>query len=334
MNLLAIESSCDDTSVAILKDKEVLSNLISSQEIHNLYGGIVPELASRKHIEIISQLTAKSLEKAALDIQDIDAIGVTNSPGLAGSLLVGINFAKGLSLATGKPVIPVNHIEGHIFSGHIENPNLEFPAISLVVSGGHTSLFFIESFSKYKVIGSTIDDAAGEAFDKIAKMLDLGYPGGPIVDKLSKSGNRNAYDFPRSMLNKPGFDFSFSGLKTSVRYFLQNNFESNVPEEILPDICASFQEAIVEVLAKKTIKAAKYYNCKNIVIGGGVSANSRLRDYFRENSESNLNVVFPSMDLCVDNAAMIGFVAQNKFHNLDEKELSLTFTADPRATRA
>jgi N6-L-threonylcarbamoyladenine synthase len=334
MKIIAIESSCDDTSVSIVENGTVLSNLVSSQEIHNFYGGIVPELASRKHIEIISYLTKRSLNKANLNLSQIDGIGVTNAPGLAGSLLVGINFAKGLSLATGKPVIPINHIEGHIFSGHIENPNLSFPTISLVVSGGHTSIFFVESFSKYEAVGSTIDDAAGEAFDKIAKMLGLGYPGGPIVDKLAKDGNKNTYDFPRSMLNKPDFNFSFSGLKTSVRYFIEKNFNRNVPEEKLPDICASVQEAIVEVLAKKSIKAAKNYNCSSIIVGGGVSANSRLRAYFKEIAKENINVVFPDMEYCIDNAAMIGFVAEKKFLTLKNKDLKLDFTANPKALRA
>lgn len=334
MIILAIESSCDDTSVALVENGKALSNVISTQLVHSDFGGIVPELASRKHIEIISQVTKKALKTADVKLEEIDAIAVTNSPGLAGSLLVGTNFAKGLSISLGIPVVPINHIEGHIFSGNLEQETLDFPLISLVVSGGHTALFYAESFEEYRMIGSTIDDAAGEAFDKIAKMLGLGYPGGPEIDRLSKSGNKKAYDFPRSMLNKNNFNFSFSGLKTSVRYFLQNNFPNGFESEIT-SICASVQEAIIEVLAKKTIKAAKQYNCKNVVIGGGVSANSRLRDFITELAvQSKIKIVIPDMSYCIDNAAMIGFIAEKKLTNSDNKFNDLSFTADPRAIRA
>jgi tRNA N6-adenosine threonylcarbamoyltransferase len=314
----------------------VLSNIISSQNFHTLYGGIVPELASRSHTEVISQIVNKALENAETEINEIDAIAVTTSPGLVGSLLVGSNFAKGLAIKYNLPIVPINHIEGHIFSGNLQESDVEFPIISLVVSGGHTALFLVRSYLDYELIGSTVDDAAGEAFDKIAKMLGLGYPGGPLVDRLAKEGNASAYKFPRSMLNQNNFNFSFSGLKTSVRYFLQKEFPGGVPENVLPDICASAQEAIAEVLSIKTVKSARIHNCKTIVIGGGVSANSRLRQMLGEKAEKiHTRVILPNMEYCIDNAAMIGFVAGKKLDaSGTENFTNLTFTANPNAIRA
>ena len=296
----------------------------------------MPELASRSHTEVISQIVNKALEKAETEITEIDAIAVTTSPGLVGSLLVGSNFAKGLSIKYNLPIIPTNHIEGHIFSGNLQEGDAEFPLVSLVVSGGHTAIFLVKSYSDYELIGSTVDDAAGEAFDKIAKMLGLGYPGGPVVDKLAKQGNASAYKFPRSMLNQNNFNFSFSGLKTSVRYFLQKEFPNGVPENILPDICASVQEAISEVLTIKTLKSARKNDCKTIVIGGGVSANSRLRDMLTEKAnKQSIRVILPNMEYCIDNAAMIGFVAGKKLAESGAEQFSdLTFTASPNAIRA
>ncbi len=313
----------------------MLSNIISSQDFHTLYGGIVPELASRSHTEVISKVVDSALETAKSKISEIDAIAVTTSPGLVGSLLVGSNFAKGLAIKYNLPIIPVNHIEGHIFSGNLQKGDTEFPLISLVVSGGHTAIFLVRSYSDYELVGTTVDDAAGEAFDKIAKMLGLGYPGGPAVDRLAKQGNARAYNFPRSMLNQNNFNFSFSGLKTSVRYFLQKEFPGGAPEELFPDICASVQEAIAEVLSIKTLKSAKKFNCNTIVIGGGVSANSRLRQMLLEKSKKyGIRVVMPNMEYCIDNAAMIGFVASKKLSELGaDTFLDLDFTVSPNAIR-
>ena len=277
MNILAIETSCDETSVAVLKDDKVLSNTILSQHFHSDFGGVVPELASRAHLQNISHILKKSLNEANTSIDDIDLIAVTSEPGLMGALIVGANFAKGLALKYNIPIIPINHIEGHIYSGGIEGIDLSFPMISLVVSGGHTALFYVSGFNNYKMIGSTKDDAAGEAFDKTAKLMNLPYPGGPVIDNLAKEGNPTRFDFPRSMANSGDFNFSFSGLKTSVRNLIQKEFNNNVPEKDIPDVCASLQAAIVDILVLKTISAAKKYNVKTIVVGGGVSSNSYLR---------------------------------------------------------
>jgi len=336
MKILAIESSCDDTSVAILDSSNVLSNIVSSQYFHNKYGGIIPELASRAHLKYIDIITKEALEKAQLNIEDIKIIAVTSEPGLFGSLLVGTSFAKGLSIKLGLPVIPVNHIEGHIYSSMIENQNLDFPFVSLVVSGGHTAIFYVKNFNYYEIIGLTKDDAAGEAFDKISKLLGLGYPGGPIIDKLAKNGNPKAFSFPRPMLNEENFNFSFSGLKTSVRYFIQKNFKDGMDNQVLSDIAASLQEAIIDVLVHKTINAAKYYNCRNISISGGVSANSRLREKFKNQSEiEKLNIFIPQMSYCLDNAAMIGYLAYRKYvENPINNLRNLSFVVNPKPLRA
>ncbi|MCB0702520.1 MAG: tRNA (adenosine(37)-N6)-threonylcarbamoyltransferase complex transferase subunit TsaD [Ignavibacteriae bacterium] len=334
MKILAIESSCDDTSIAVLSENKVLSNVISSQAIHRNYGGIVPELASRAHINNISSLTEASLVTAGVEMKDINAIAVTSEPGLMGSLIVGSSFAKGLSLKYDLPLIPVNHIEGHIYSGCLEDESLDFPFISLVVSGGHTSLFLVESYSEYITIGMTKDDAAGEAFDKIAKLMGLGYPGGPIIDKLAKEGNPTEYDFPRSMINSDDFDFSFSGLKTAVRYFIQKNFEFPLGELDKKNIAASVQAAIVDVLIHKTYTASKKYKVKNIVIGGGVSANSLLRKKFHELELKGFKIVIPKMEYCIDNAAMIGFLADKKIQNTNNDYKDLTFKVSSRPMRS
>jgi len=228
MRILAIESSCDETSVAVVENSEIKSNVISSQYFHSKFGGVIPELASRTHLQTITEVYRQALMEASLTINDIDAIAVTNQPGLLGSLVVGINFAKGLALAHNLPIIPINHIEGHIYSGYLQDPSCGFPAISLVVSGGHTALFYVKSFYEYEIIGLTRDDAAGEAFDKISKLMNLGYPGGPIIDRLAKEGNPRFVEFPRSMINSNDFDFSFSGLKTSFRYFIQKKFSTRI----------------------------------------------------------------------------------------------------------
>lgn len=354
MNILAIESSCDETSIAILKDNVVLSNVVATQYFHAKYGGVIPELAAREHLSTINQITNESLKKANLTINEIDSVAVTSEPGLVGALLVGSNFAKGLAIKYNIPITPINHIEGHLYSGHLQDDTLGFPCISMVVSGGHTSIFLVDDFENYKVIGSTIDDAAGEAFDKIAKMLGLDYPGGVLIDKLSKKGNSNRFDFPRSMYHTNDYNFSFSGLKTSVRYFLQKNYKTKDDNKIdlnnpklkddINDIAASAQEAIVDVLVHKLIKACENYKIANLTISGGVSANSKLREKLLiETNKRNIKLVIPDITYCIDNAAMIGFIAyqkqktklsQNSNNVMNLKNESLKFTVNSFAIRA
>jgi N6-L-threonylcarbamoyladenine synthase len=336
MRILAIESSCDDTSVSVLDSDKVKSCLISSQKFHGKYGGIIPELASRAHIKLISALTAEALKQSELNIEDIDAFAVTTEPGLVGSLIVGSNFAKGLAIRYNKPIIPVNHIEGHLYSGCLQDSSITFPFVTLVVSGGHTVIFNVKSYNEYDIVGMTRDDAAGEAFDKIAKLMGLTYPGGPLIDKLSKQGNDKTYDFPRSMIHSDDFDFSFSGLKTSVRYFVQKTFPDGVPEDKMPDLAASVQSAIVDVLVHKTLAAAKKFKAKTIVIAGGVSANSQLRSQMTEEAAKfNIKTVAPDMLYCMDNAAMIGFIAQKKYEENGSSGFDdLDFIVNPTALRA
>ncbi len=335
MTILAIETSCDETSVAIVKDGHILSNIISSQYIHNKFGGVVPEIASRSHLNAISLVTKEALEHSGLDISDINAIAATTEPGLIGSLVVGTNFAKGLSLRFNLPVVPVNHIEGHLFSGFINNTDLHFPFIALVVSGGHTILFEVSNFNSYKIIGHTIDDAAGEAFDKTAKLIGFTYPGGPLIDKYAKKGNPEKYKFPRPLINSLDFNFSFSGLKTSVKYFIAKNFPEGVKEGDYPDLCASIQEAIVDVLVSKSLIAAKSRGINQLVVSGGVSANSRLREKLSKFSEDySIEVFIPEFQYCMDNAAMIGFLASKKIEELGLYYFfDLKFTASPNVFR-
>ncbi len=334
--ILSIESSCDETSAAIISNGKAQSNIISSQHFHSKYGGVVPELASRAHTIAISEVVNDALYSSNTTINEIDAIAVTSEPGLIGSLIVGTNFAKGLSIRYGLPVIPINHIEGHIYSGNLQDVSIKFPLISLVVSGGHTALFIVKSYNDYEVLGLTKDDAAGEAFDKIAKLIGLPYPGGPAIDKLAKKGNPSAFDFPRSMLKSGDYNFSFSGLKTSVRYFLAKEYPDGLPEEKKNDLCASVQEAIVDVLVGKTKKAAIEFGIKKIVIAGGVSANSRLRTKMRAACDTiNASMTAPDIEYCMDNAAMIGFLAEKKLMELGKNVFfDLSFRANPTALRA
>ncbi len=311
MILLAIETSCDDTAAAVVQNgRTILSNVVSSQVlIHQKYGGVVPELASRKHIENIVPIVSEALDSAKINLKEIDGIAVTNGPGLVGSLLVGLSFAKSLSFATGIPFIGINHIEGHLSAIFLEADPPRFPFIGLVVSGGHTSLYRVEGFGKLKRLGQTRDDAAGEAFDKVAKLLGLGYPGGPIIDELSKKGDSRAIRFPRPSLFKKSFDFSFSGLKTAVVLYVKANPEppGGYPEDHLRDLVSSFQEAVVEVLVRKTLQATHQEGLKRIVLCGGVAANHRLRERMKEEaSHEKMKVFIPSRSFCTDNAAMIG----------------------------
>lgn len=326
--LLGIETSCDETAVAILHGDTIVANVISSQLIHSKFGGVVPELASRAHLQNITYLVQQALKQAEISITDIDGIAVTSGPGLIGALVVGTNFAKGIAVRFQIPIVDINHIEGHLYSPFLEHQDLDFPYIALIVSGGHTLLAIVQSFDEYTILGCTRDDAAGEAFDKIANLLGLGYPGGPMIDKYAQNGNPDAFDFPRSMLKSSNFDFSFSGLKTAVRTFLHNTFPQGVPEVVLPDLCASIQEAIVEVLVAKTLKAARTYRISRIVVAGGVSANSRLRERFHAAAQKHrLQIFIPSIQYCTDNAAMIAFLGRYKL--LNGISSALTFNATP-----
>ncbi|MBZ0201703.1 MAG: tRNA (adenosine(37)-N6)-threonylcarbamoyltransferase complex transferase subunit TsaD [Ignavibacteria bacterium] len=313
MFTFAIESSCDETSAAILDNFEVRSNIILSQLFHKDYGGIVPELASRAHIKTIDKIVKSSFDEANLSELDIGLVAATRGPGLIGSLLVGFNFAKGFAASNNIPFIGIDHIESHLFSCFIGKAEIEFPFISLVVSGGHTILFLVCGYNDYKVLGQTQDDAAGEAFDKVAKMLGLEYPGGPLIDKLAKVGNEDYHKFPEAEIKGSPYDFSFSGIKTSVLYYLRKNFPGDTLKIPLNDLCASFQKAVVGSLVSKTISAAKNYGIKNIAVSGGVSANSRLRNEFMKCTSNGYNVFFPEKIYSTDNAAMIGYTAYLKY---------------------
>ena len=317
--ILAIETSCDDTSIAVLKDgKEVLSNIVSSQiSVHQPFGGVVPEIASRHHLENIAYVSEAALKESQLNLQDVDALAVTYGPGLVGSLLVGVSYAKSLAYALGKPLIPVHHMEGHLYAGFLERQDYTFPLITLVVSGGHTTLILMHEHGKYEILGSTRDDAAGEAFDKISRVLGLGYPGGPYIQKLALEGDEKAYDFPRAWLSAESADFSFSGLKSAVINFLHNTKQKG--ESIsTADVAASFQSAVVDVLVQKTLYCAKAYAVKNIIVAGGVAANTKLRlEMHAKAKEHNLEVHFPSPIFCTDNAAMIACAAYYTAHFKD-----------------
>ncbi len=305
--ILGIESSCDETAAAVVKNgREVLSNVINTQiDLHKKYGGVVPEIASRKHIENIDAVVEEALVKAGVTIDNIDAVAVTYGPGLVGALLVGVSFAKGYSYAAHKPLVPVHHIKGHIMANFIAHKELEPPFVCLVASGGHSHIVLVEDYTEFKILGRTRDDAAGEAFDKIARVIGLGYPGGPKVDKLAKEGNPEAVKFPRVRIDKDSLDFSFSGVKTAVINYLHKQEQLGI-EVNKADIAASFQAAVTDVLVEHTIEAAEKYNINTIAIAGGVAANSELREKMtREAGKKNISVLFPPPVLCTDNAAMI-----------------------------
>lgn len=327
--ILAIESSCDETSAAVVVNgREVLSNIISSQiDIHQKFGGVVPEVASRKHIEAISAVVQEALDEANLTFQDIDAVGVTYGPGLVGALLVGLQYAKSLAYSLNIPLIGVNHIEGHISANFIEYKELEPPFVTLVVSGGHTFVVHMKGYGDFEVMGETRDDAAGEAFDKVARALGLGYPGGPKIDKIAKEGNENAIKFPRANFHEESLDFSFSGIKSSVLNYL-NKMEMKNEEVNVADTAASFQKAVVDVLVDNAIKACKIKKVDKIAIAGGVAANSALREaMIKAGEQNNIKVLFPPMVLCTDNAAMIGSAAY--FEYLNGRISDLTLNAIP-----
>jgi N6-L-threonylcarbamoyladenine synthase len=315
--ILAIETSCDETSVAIVKNRQVLSNIVSSQiPLHQRYGGIVPEVASRQHVETINAAIAKALQDANLNWSGIDGIAATCAPGLVGALLVGLTTAKTLALLHRKPLIGVHHLEGHIYASYLTASDLQPPFLCLLVSGGHTSLIYVKDCGHYETLGQTRDDAAGEAFDKVARLMDLGYPGGPVIDRLAKQGNSSAFSLPEGQVSLPegGFhpyDSSFSGLKTAVLRLTQKLKQEN---ETLPveDLAASFQETVAKALTKRTIACALDYGLSTIAIGGGVAANSGLRQHLQAAAEAhNLHVIFPPLKFCTDNAAMIACAASD-----------------------
>ncbi|MBW2680664.1 MAG: tRNA (adenosine(37)-N6)-threonylcarbamoyltransferase complex transferase subunit TsaD [Deltaproteobacteria bacterium] len=306
MIILGIETSCDETAAAVVVDGiQTLSSVVSSQiDIHHPYGGVVPELASRKHMEAIVPVVTEALAASGMDSKQLDAIAVTQGPGLVGALLVGFCFAKSFAFALDIPWVGVNHLEGHINSLFLEENPPPFPFVALLASGGHTSIYYVTSHTGFEVVGQTRDDAAGEAFDKVAKMLGLGYPGGGVIDRLATQGDPEKIVFPRPFLDKSTFDFSFSGLKTAVRRYIEKNMD--VYQEQIPDIAAGFQESVVDVLSFKVVHAALMKGCEHIAIVGGVAANNRLRERVRHEADlKGLTVHVPSIDLCSDNAAMI-----------------------------
>lgn len=329
--ILGIESSCDDTSAAIINGNKILSNIAANQTIHQEYGGVVPELASRAHQQNIIPVVEKSFTKANIQQKDISAIGFTRGPGLLGSLLVGTSFAKSLAMSLDVPLIEVNHLQAHILCHFIEDANPmppKFPFLCLTVSGGHTMIVLVKDYFDMEIIGKTIDDAAGEAFDKIGKIMDLDYPAGPIIDKLAKLGNENAFTFGKPKLEN--YDYSFSGIKTSVLYSLQKQLKENPNfiKENVENLCASVQKTIVDVLMQKLEKAAKDYNVKEVAIAGGVSANSGLRNAMQKNVEKlGWNVYIPKFEYTTDNAAMIAMVAKLKFERGEFTDLRTSATA-------
>lgn len=326
--ILGIESSCDDTSAAVIKDRKILANLIANQEIHKDFGGVVPELASRAHQQNIIPVIDNALSRAKIEKNQLHAVACTNGPGLLGSLLVGTSFAKSFSLALGIPLISVNHMHAHILAHFIEDPLQKappFPFLCLTVSGGHTQIVLVRSPYDMQLVGQTIDDAAGEAFDKAAKIMGLPYPGGPLIDRLAKDGNPGAFSFPHPRV--PGLDYSFSGLKTSILYFLRDRLREDPGfiEKNKADLAASIQHVIVEILMKKLQEAARQYEIRHIAMAGGVSANSALRRAFQARQEAGLwEVYIPRFEFCTDNAAMIAISAHYKYLRSDFSALSST----------
>ena len=315
--ILAIESSCDETAASVVKNgREVLSNVISSQiELHKLYGGVVPEIASRKHIEKINQVIEEALEVAGVTLDDMDAIGVTYGPGLVGALLVGVAEAKAIAYAKNLPLVGVHHIEGHISANYIENKELEPPFICLVVSGGHTHIVCVKDYGQYEIIGRTRDDAAGEAFDKVARAIGLGYPGGPKIDRLSKEGDANAITFPKAHISDAPYDFSFSGVKSAVLNYI-NGCQMKGETYNTADIAASFQKAVTDVLVENAMRAVDEYGLSKFAIAGGVASNSTLRAAMKEACEKKgIEFYYPSPIFCTDNAAMIGVAAYYDYKN-------------------
>jgi N6-L-threonylcarbamoyladenine synthase len=323
MLTLGIETSCDETSVAVVEDgRRILSNVILSQAIHTKFGGVVPEVASREHIKTIVPVFQQAMDEAGIELTDIGLVAATMGPGLVGPLLVGLSFAKGFAFTRGIPFVPVNHIEGHLAANILEHPDLDTRHLTLIVSGGHTMLVEVKEFGEYDILGRTRDDAAGEAFDKVAKLLDLGYPGGARLDKLAQNGDPTYYRFPRAVM-KEGYQFSYSGLKTAVALYLKRTDPTTV-ESHRADIAASFQEAVVDVLIRKTVLAAKERGIRDVTISGGVAANSRLRELMKEKLDrAHKRLFYPSTALCTDNAAMIAAAGYYRFQKSGPGEFVL-----------
>lgn len=332
MYILGIETSCDETSAAVVDDKlEILSTVVLSQdEIHAPFGGVVPELASRQHIAAIGYVVDESLHRAKLAVRDLDVYAVTQGPGLIGSLLVGLSFAKGLAFYFDKPLVPVDHLEAHIHSAFLENRKIPFPCLALLVSGGHTSLFFLEKKFHYQVLGKTRDDAAGEALDKIAKYLDLGYPGGPVIDKMAEKGNPHVFDFKLPRMTDQSMDFSFSGLKTAaLRTIKMNHLTKSHPSFL--DFLASFENAVIRTLLENVKRAASRFEPRSLILCGGVARNKKLRrDFARLARKVHLPFFIPSPELCTDNAAMVAALAAEKISAGENLDLLLDLNAYPR----
>lgn len=329
--LLAIETSCDETSAAVLDRGQIRSNVILSQdELHSPYGGVVPELASRQHLKSIDYIVAESLERAGVSLRDIDIYAVTQGPGLIGSLLIGLTFSKGLAFYFNKPLIGIDHLEAHLEAAFVENPDIEFPALALLVSGGHTSLYFLEKPLSYRLLGKTRDDAAGECLDKIAKFLGLGYPGGPVIERLARNGNSQRFHFSLPRMKKPGYDFSFSGLKTAaLRIIREDNLSRHHPA--LSDFLASFEETVARSLIEKVSRARVEFQPASLILGGGVARNQRLRTRFCQLAAgNNLPAYVPSPRLCTDNAGMVGALAWKKYIRGEAIGLDLELDAYPR----
>ena len=324
MLILGIETSCDETAASVVENgKHIRSNVVSSQiDIHKKFGGVVPELASRAHIELISHVIWEALEKADCTLSKLNAVAVTNSPGLANALLVGTETAKALSFSLSIPLIAVNHIYAHLYANFMEQNSIVCPVVGLVISGGHTTIFYVENCNNYVLLGQTYDDAAGEALDKVAKMLKLGYPGGPVISKMAEKGRSKAINFPRAFLGKDIYNFSFSGMKTAVARYLECNYYKNSAD--VNDICAGFQQSVIDVLIKKIVSAAEQKTVEKILIGGGVSANTEFRKQLSEIcKEKGINLFSPSLKLCADNAAMIAGLAYHRYKKGKFEDLSL-----------
>ena len=328
MVVLAVETSCDETAAAVLDENKLYSSIVYSQlDIHRPFGGVVPELASRAHLQTILPTIDEALRTAGKEKHEIDALAVTCGPGLVGALLVGVNVAKSMALALEKPFIGVNHLEGHLFATQLDHPGLEPPLVALLVSGGHTLLVLMRDWGRYEILGKTIDDAAGEAYDKVAKMLGLGYPGGPVIDKMAEKGDPGFVQFPRALMKQDSLNFSFSGLKTAVLNYIESQPEAFVRDHV-EDIVASFQAAVVEVLVEKTLRAAREHRVRKIALTGGVARNRGLRASFEERAkQEGFEVFFPSPQFCTDNAAMIG--RAGLFHLLRGESSDLSLDAHP-----
>lgn len=323
MLVLGVETSCDETSAGVVRgEREILSNIVLSQEIHEKYGGVVPEIASRIHTTEIIDIIEKALSTAKVTLDDLDGLAVTNGPGLVGCLLVGVSFVKSVHLAKGIPFYGVNHLEGHIFAGRLEHEQLTTPHVALVASGGHANLYLVEEWGRYTQLGSSRDDAPGEAFDKVSKLLGLGYPGGPAIERASLDGNRGFIKFPRAQMGKGNFEFSFSGLKTAVSVHLQGKSAAYV-EAHRAALAASFQEAVVDILVKKTLAAAENFGIAHISVTGGVARNRRLREVFEERKGESMRIFFPKLELCTDNGAMVAACGSFHLGRGERSDLSL-----------